>query len=396
MSVIPTFDYNQRLSELQAAQQQAVKTKNPGQWHSTNWYCKHQNPVVTPAHVPLTWRYNLHRDQNPLLLENLPIQATFNAGALERDGRIAMMVRVEGHDRKSFFGLAWSQNGIEGFEFTDHAIVIPETEDPDVNVYDMRLVEHADGWVYGLFCTERKDPDAPHGDLSSAVAQCGIVRSKDLVSWERLPDLKSHSAQQRNVVLHPEFVEGKYAFYTRPQDGFIDAGSGGGIGWALCDDITCPVVGEEKIIESRAYHTIKEVKNGQGPAPIRSSIGWIHLAHGVRGTATGLRYVLYVFVTDLEDPTKIIYSPGGAFIVPEGDEQVGDLSHIVFSNGWVSKDDGTVLIYYASCDTRMHVATTTLDRLIAYCRQVPEDPLRSFSCVAQRNSLIDNNLNESN
>ncbi|WFB37835.1 glycosidase [Kiritimatiellota bacterium B12222] len=392
MSNLPPFNYDQRLEEITHSNDLAVKTPNSGSWHHTNWYCKYRDPIITPAHVPITWRYDLNRERNPTLLEILPIQATFNAGAIERDGRIAMMVRIEGHDRKSFFGLAWSDSGVDGFTFTDHAIVMPETETPDVNVYDMRMVEHEDGWVYGLFCTERKDPQAPHGDLSSAVAQCGIARSKDLLSWERLPDLKSNSAQQRNVVLHPEFVDGKYAFYTRPQDGFIDAGSGGGIGWALCDDITDPVVGEERVMESRAYHTIKEVKNGQGPAPIKSSIGWIHLAHGVRGTATGLRYVLYVFVTDLENPDKVIYSPGGAFIVPEGDEQLGDLSHIVFSNGWVCRDDGTILIYYASCDTRMHVATTTLDRLIAYCQSVPADPLRSFACVEQRNALIDQNL----
>ncbi|MCC5843994.1 MAG: glycosidase [Verrucomicrobia bacterium] len=390
-SLFPSFDYDQRLKELSESHRQAVETPNPGIWHPTNWYRKHPHPVVTPAHVPLQWRYDLNRDRNPLLIENLPIQATFNAGAIELDGRIAQMVRIEGHDRKSFFGLCWSDTGVDGFTFTGHAIVMPETDDPDTNVYDMRLVKHEDGWIYGLFCTERKDPNAAPGDLSSAVAQCGIARSKNLIDWERLPDLKSPSAQQRNVVLHPEFVNGKYAFYTRPQDGFIDAGSGGGIGWALCGDITRPVVTEERIIESRLYHTVKEVKNGQGPAPIKSPIGWIHLAHGVRGTATGLRYVLYVFVTDLEDPARVTHSPGGAFIVPEGDEQLGDLSHIVFSNGWVCKDDGTVFIYYASCDTRMHVATTTLDRLIAYCEQVPRDPLRSRACVAQRNALIDKN-----
>lgn len=386
------FDYSRRLEEIRAAHRTAVETPNPGHWHCSNWYRKHANPVITPAHVPPEWRYDLNSSLNPLLIENLPVQATFNAGAIEMDGRIALMVRIEGHDRKSFFGLCWSETGVDGFTFTERAIVMPETEDPDTNVYDMRLVAHEDGWIYGLFCTERKDPAAAPGDLSSAVAQCGIARSKNLVDWERLPDLKSNSAQQRNVVLHPEFVNGKYAFYTRPQDGFIDAGSGGGIGWALCEDITNPVVGEERIIESRLYHTVKEVKNGQGPAPIKSPLGWIHLAHGVRGTATGLRYVLYVFVTDPDDPTKVIYSPGGAFIVPEGDEQLGDLSHIVFSNGWVCKEDGTVLIYYASCDTRMHVASTTLDRLMAYCRQVPSDPLRSFACVAQRNELIDRNL----
>ena len=391
MSSLPYFDYEQRLSEIQKEVKAAGETPNHGAWHRSNWYCKYRDPVITSAHVPLNWRYDLNRDRNPMLLETLPIQATFNAGAIEVDGRVALMVRVEGHDRKSFFGLAWSGNGVESFHFTDHAIVIPETEDPDTNVYDMRLVRHEDGWIYGLFCTERKDPEAPHGDLSSAIAQCGIARSKNLVDWERLPDLQSNSAQQRNVVLHPEFVDGNYAFYTRPQDGFIDAGSGGGIGWALCEDITRPIIGKEQIIESRAYHTVKEVKNGQGPAPIKSSIGWIHLAHGVRGTATGLRYVLYVFVTDLENPSNVIYSPGGAFLVPEEEEQVGDLSHIAFSNGWVCREDGTVLIYYASCDTRMHVASTTLERLISYCRHVPRDPLRSFACVEQRNSLIDLN-----
>jgi 4-O-beta-D-mannosyl-D-glucose phosphorylase len=298
---------------------------------------------------------------------------------------------VEGHDRKSFFAIAESPNGIDNFRFHDEPVTMPETEDPDTNVYDMRLVKHADGWVYGLFCTERKDPAAKPGDLSSAVAQCGIARSKDLKTWVRLPDLKSLSAQQRNVVLHPEFINGKYALYTRPQDGFIDAGSGGGIGFAFCDDMTRAVTGEERIVDRRIYHTIKEVKNGEGPAPIKSPIGWIHLAHGVRGTASGLRYVLYVYVTALDEPWKVTHAPGGAFMVPIGDERVGDLTNILFSNGWVLKNDGPVLIYYASCDTRLHVAATTLDRLMDYCQNTPADPLRSAACVAQRVALIRQN-----
>ena len=347
--------------------------------------------MITPAHVPLEWRYDLNPQTNPFLLERLGINATFNAGAIELDGRIALCVRVEGWDRKSFFAIAESPNGIDHFRFHDEPCVIPETSDPDTNVYDMRLTRHEDGWIYGIFCTERRDPSAPESDQSSAVAQCGVVRTKDLKSWERLPDIRTPSAQQRNVVLHPEFVSGKYALYTRPQDGFIDTGSGAGIGWALCDSMENAVTGPESIIDRRVYHTISELKNGQGPTPIKTSAGWLHLAHGVRNTAAGLRYVLYLFLTDLADPTRIIAKPGGYFIAPEGEERVGDVSNVVFSNGWVARPDGTVFIYYASSDTRLHVATSTIERLLDYVRNTPADGLRSAECVRQRLELIRRN-----
>jgi 4-O-beta-D-mannosyl-D-glucose phosphorylase len=389
--MLPPFNFQTRLAQLRARHEAVVTQSNTLSWDSSNWFCRAANPAVTHEHAPLAWRYDLNPATNPRLLERLPVFCAFNAGAIEWNGNIAVAVRVEGHDRKSFFAIAESPNGIDNFRFHDEPVTMPETEDPDTNVYDMRLVKHADGWVYGLFCTERKDPAAKPGDLSSAVAQCGIARSKDLKTWVRLPDLKSLSAQQRNVVLHPEFINGKYALYTRPQDGFIDAGSGGGIGFAFCDDMTRAVTGEERIVDRRIYHTIKEVKNGEGPAPIKSPIGWIHLAHGVRGTASGLRYVLYVYVTALDEPWKITHAPGGAFMVPIGDERVGDLTNILFSNGWVLKNDGTVLIYYASCDTRLHVAATTLDRLMDYCVNTPADPLRTAACVAQRVALIRQN-----
>jgi 4-O-beta-D-mannosyl-D-glucose phosphorylase len=305
---------------------------------------------------------------------------------------VVLVVRVEGVDRKSFFAIAESENGVDNFRFWDYPVVLPETSDPDTNVYDMRLVQHEDGWIYGLFCTERRDPRAPEYDQSAATAQCGIARTRDLLTWERLPDLISHGGQQRNVVLHPEYINGKYALYTRPQDGFIDAGKGGGIGWGLCESMERGEVPEEKIIEPKYYHTIKEVKNGQGPAPIKTKSGWLHLAHGVRNTAAGLRYVLYMFMTDLKDPSKVIHRPGGHFIAPEGEERVGDVSNVTFANGWVARSDGQVLIYYASSDTRMHVATSTIDKLIDYCKNTPEDRLRSAASVEQRIKLIDNNL----
>lgn len=302
------------------------------------------------------------------------------------------MARVEGNDRKSFFAIAESPNGIDSFRFWDRPILMPETENPDTNVYDMRLVQHEDGWIYGLFCTERRDPKAKPSDLSSAVAQCGIARTKDLKTWERLPDLKTPSAQQRNVVLHPEFVNGKYALYTRPQDGFIDAGSGGGIGWGLCDDMANAVISNETIIDQRFYHTIKEVKNGQGAAPIKTDRGWLHIAHGVRGCASGLRYVLYVFMTDLADPSKLTYAPGGFFIAPENEELVGDVMNVAFTNGTIVTEDQRVFVYYASSDTRLHVATTTVDQLVDYAMNTPPDPMRSYACVEQRINLIDANL----
>ncbi len=384
--------FAERLARLTRDHEAYIERRNtPLPWHN-GIYQRYAYPVLTAGHTPLFWRYDLDPQRNPFLMERLGINAAFNAGAIELDGKILVMARVEGWDRKSFFAVAESANGIDNFHFWDYPVVMPETEDPDINVYDMRLVRHEDGWIYGVFCTERKDPDAPPGDLSSAVAQAGIARTRDLVKWERLPDLKSRSPQQRNVVLHPEFVNGRYAFYTRPQDDFISAGSGGGIGWALCKDITRPVIEEESIIDQRLYHTIKEAKNGLGPAPIKTPHGWLQLAHGVRGCAAGLRYVLYLFMTDLDHPEKPVYTPGGYFIAPQAEERVGDVSNVVFSNGWVARANGDVFIYYASSDTRLHVATTTVERLVDYVRSTPPDPLRSAACVAQRNELITRNL----
>jgi len=355
-------------------------------------YDRYKYPVLTAEHAPLIWKYDFNPATNPFFAERLGINAVLNPGAIYLNDKYYLVARVEGHDRKSFFAVAESDNGIDNFRFWDHPVVMPETEDPDTNVYDMRLVQHEDGWIYGLFCTERKDPDAPAGDLSSAVAQCGIARTKDLITWERLADLKSKSPQQRNVVLHPEFIDGNYAFYTRPQDGFISAGSGGGIGWGVSESIEHASIDEELIIDKRCYHTIKEVKNGQGPAPIKTDKGWLHIAHGVRGTAAGLRYVLYTFLTDLQEPYKVTYRPGGHFIAPQGEERVGDVSNVVFCNGVITRESGEVYIYYASSDTRIHVATTTVDHLLDYCMNTPEDPLRSYACVQQRVQLVDRNL----
>ena len=349
-------------------------------------------PVVTAEHTPVFWRYDLNPATNPYLMERMGIDATFNAGAIEHEGKILLVVRVEGVDRKSFFAIAESSTGIDGFRFWDYPILLPETENADINVYDMRLVRHEDGWIYGLFCTERKDPAAPAFDTSSAVAGCGIVRSRDLKSWERLPDLKTKSPQQRNVVLHPEFVDGKYALYTRPQDEFIEAGKGGGIGWGLTESMENAVVESEEIIDNREYHTIKEVKNGLGPAPIKTAKGWLHLAHGVRNTAAGLRYVLYMFLADLEKPQVITHRPGGYFLAPEGEERVGDVSNVVFSAGWVPRADGEVFIYYGSSDTRMHVATSSIEKLLDYVLHTPPDGLRSYASVEQRCALIRGNL----
>ncbi|KAF2517294.1 glycoside hydrolase family 130 protein [Flavobacterium foetidum] len=342
---------------------------------------RYKNPVVTAAHVPLNWRFDLNETTNPFLQERIGINAAFNAGAMKWNGKYLLAVRVEGIDRKSFFAIAESPNGIDNFKFWDKPCVIPQTEDPDTNVYDMRLIQHEDGWVYGIFCTERKDPKAPKGDTSSAVANAGIVRSKDLINWERLPDLISNTGQQRNVVLHPEFVNGKYALYTRPQDGFIDVGSGGGIGLGYVDDMTNPVVKDEKIIFGKQYHTIYELKNGLGPAPIKTKKGWLHLAHGVRNTAAGLRYTLYVFMTDLNDISKVIHVPAGHFMGPEGIERVGDVSNVLFSNGWIEDEDGTVYIYYASSDTRMHVAVSSVEKLIDYASNTPVDTFISAGSV---------------
>lgn len=384
--------HQEKIKALFAEHQRLITRKNEKQEGGNGIYDRYKYPVLTAAHAPVFWRYDLNPDTNPFLMERIGVNAAFNSGAMLWNNKVVLMVRVEGVDRKSFFAVAESENGIDNFRFWDYPVILPETDVPDTNVYDMRLTHHEDGWIYGLFCTERRDPNAPEFDQSAATAMCGIARTRDLVKWERLPDLISYGGQQRNVVLHPEFVNGKYALYTRPQDGFIDAGKGGGIGWGVCDSMENAVVPEEKIIEPKLYHTIKEVKNGQGPAPIKTSKGWLHMAHGVRNTAAGLRYVLYMFMTDLQDPSKVIHKPAGHFIAPEGEERVGDVSNVVFSNGWVARPDGTVYIYYGSSDTRMHVATSTIDKLVDYCINTPEDGYRSAASVNQRVGLIENNL----
>lgn len=350
---------------------------------------RYTNPIITAESIPPTWRYDYNPQTNPYFMERLGVNATLNSGAIKWGDKYVLMVRVEGMDRKSFFALAESPNGIDNFRFVGRPITMPDTDVPGTNVYDMRLTRHEDGWIYGLFCVERHDDSKP-GDLSAATAACGIARTHDLVNWERLPDLVSRS-QQRNVVLHPEFFKGKYALYTRPQDGFIDTGSGGGIGWALVDDITHAVVTEETIIDPRYYHTIKEVKNGEGPHPIKTSRGWLHLAHGVRGCASGLRYVLYLYMTALDEPWRAIATPGGYFMAPVGEEYVGDVMNVLFSNGWIADEDGRVFIYYASSDTRMHVATSTVDRLVDYCFGTPVDGLFTGESVRAINRLIDSN-----
>lgn len=384
--------FQERKQQLTERYEALITRNNEKLPYGNGIYDRYAHPLLTAEHAPLIWRYDFNPETNPYFAERIGINGVFNPGAIELNGKFYLVARVEGNDRKSFFAVAESDNGVDGFRFWDHPVVLPETEVPDINVYDMRLVSHEDGWIYGLFCTERKDPDAPHGDLSSAVAQCGIVRTKDLKTWERLADLKTGSAQQRNVVLHPEFVDGKYAFYTRPQDGFIDAGSGGGIGWGLSDTIEDAVITSETIMDERHYHTIKEVKNGQGPAPIKTPKGWLHIAHGVRNTAAGLRYVLYAFLSDLAEPNKVTHAPGGHLIAPDGEERVGDVSNVVFCNGVIARDNGEIFIYYASSDTRIHVATTTVDQMLDYVLNTPEDPLRSYACVQQRIALVDRNL----
>jgi 4-O-beta-D-mannosyl-D-glucose phosphorylase len=385
-------EFDRSLASLVDAHERFLAAPNAAVKGGNGVYQRHARPVVTAQHTPISWRYDMCYDTNPFLMERIGVNAAFNAGAIEHEGKVLLFVRVEGVDRKSFFAVAESPNGIDNFRFWDYPIVMPETDDPDTNVYDLRVTKHEDGWFYGLFCSERKDPAAPRGDLSSATAQGGIARTKDFKSWERLPDLKTASPQQRNVVLHPEFVQGKYAFYTRPQDGFIEAGSGGGIGWGLSASMNPAVIDNEIVIDDRAYHTIKEVKNGLGPAPIKTANGWLQLAHGVRNTAAGLRYVLYMFLTDLRNPYKAIARPAGYFIAPEGEERIGDVSNVVFSNGWVKRDNGEVLIYYASSDTRMHVASSTVDRLLDYVLHTPEDGMRSAASVQQRIQLIERNL----
>lgn len=352
-------------------------------------YTRYKYPVLTGDHAPLTWRFDFDEQRNPFLMERIGIHAAFNSGAIYLDGKYYLVVRVEGNDRKSFFAVAESDNGIDGFRFWPEPITMPESDVPATNVYDMRLTKHEDGWIYGLFCVERHDDTRP-GDLSAATAACGIARTHDLKTWERLPDLVTKT-QQRNVVLHPEFVNGKYALYTRPQDGFIDAGNGGGIGWALVDDITHAQVTAETIIDSRFYHTVKEVKNGEGPHPIKTEQGWLHLAHGVRGCASGLRYVLYMYMTALDEPWRAIAQPGGFFMAPEGEEYIGDVMNVLFSNGWVVNEKGEVFIYYASSDTRLHVATSTIDQLVDYCLHTPADGLSSASSVATIKEMVKRN-----
>ena len=382
--------YEERLAWLRESHRALLERPNVA-LEGNGVYERYANPVLTADHAPLEWRYDFHRNTNPFLLERFGIHAAFNAGALKWQGKYVVVARVEVAHRQSFFAVAESPDGVDNCRFWQRPVTMPEYGEPATNIYDMRLTAHEDGWIYGIFCVERKDPAAPEGDLSAATAAAGIARTHDLVHWERLPDLVSKS-QQRNVVLHPEFVDGKYALYTRPQDGFIDAGSGGGIGWALVDSMEHAVVTDEKIINLRHYHTIKEVKNGEGPHPIKTPQGWLHLAHGVRGCASGLRYVLYMYMTALDDPTRVIAEPAGFFMAPEGGEYVGDVMNVLFSNGWICDPDGKVFIYYASSDTRLHVATSTVDRLVDYCLHTAPDGLRTGLSVETLNRLIDHNL----
>ncbi|MGE8341923.1 MAG: glycosidase [Flavobacterium sp.] len=391
-TITSSATFQERKSALEKQHKTLLEQKNePQEIVGNGIYERYKSPVVTAAHIPLNWRFDFNEKTNPFLQERIGVNAAFNAGAIKWNGKYLLAVRVEGIDRKSFFAIAESPNGIDNFKFWDKPCVIPQTEEPDTNVYDMRLIHHEDGFVYGIFCTERKDPKAPKGDTSSAVANAGIVRSKDLVNWERLPDLISNTGQQRNVVLHPEFVNGKYALYTRPQDGFIDVGSGGGIGLGYVEDMTNPVVKDEKIIFGKQYHTIYELKNGLGPAPIKTSKGWLHLAHGVRNTAAGLRYTLYMFMTDLNDITKVTHVPAGHFMGPEGIERVGDVSNVLFSNGWIEDEDGTVYVYYASSDTRMHVAVSSVDKLVDYVINTPADTFISAGSVQTIINQIEKN-----
>ncbi|HFK5526656.1 TPA: glycosidase [Elizabethkingia anophelis] len=384
--------FKARKIALIEAYKRLIYKKNTKQNLGNGIYDRYQNPVLTAEHAPVFWKYDLNEKTNPYLMERFGINAVFNAGAIKLNDKYLVIARVEGNDRKSFFAVAESNNGTEGFRFRDYPITIPETDIPDTNIYDMRIVQHEDGWIYGLFCTERRDPEANPGDQSAAIAQCGIVRTKDLKDWERLQDLKTKSPQQRNVVLHPEFINGQYAFYTRPQDSFIEAGTGGGIGLGLSKSMENAEVTEEVVIDQKKYHTVYEAKNGLGPAPIKTEKGWLHLAHGVRNTAAGLRYVLYMFMTSLDDITKVIHKPAGYFMAPEAEERIGDVSNVVFSNGWIVDQDGTVFIYYASSDTRLHVATSTIDKLMDYVINTPEDGFRSATSVETLNTIIRNNL----
>jgi len=384
--------FQNRIAIIRNESEALLTRKNEKRFSTNGVFNRFKHPVLTRNHIPIHWRYDLNPETNPYCMERIGFNATFNSGAVKWNGKYLLIVRVEGNDRKSFFAVAESPNGVDNFRFWERPITMPETENPDTNLYDMRVTIHEDGYVYGVFCTERKDPNAPEGDTSSAVAAAGIARTKDFINWERLPDLVTYGGQQRNVVLHPWFVDGKYAFFTRPQDGFIDTGKGGGIAFGLSDTIINAEVKQETILDAKVYHTIYEVKNGQGPVPIKTAKGWLNLAHGVRNTAAGLRYTLYLFMTAIDDPTKVIYKPAGHFIGPLGGERVGDVSNVVFANGWIEDDNGEVFIYYASSDTRMHVATSTVDQLVDYCINTPQDKFRSAASVQNINELIDKNI----
>ena len=384
------MNFEDKVKQLFDEHEVLLSRRNEPQEKENGIITRYKHPILTAAHTPVFWRYDLDEKTNPYLMERIGMNATLNSGAIKWNGKYVLVVRVEGADRKSFFAVAESPNGIDNFRFWDYPVTMPEDVIPATNIYDMRLTAHEDGWIYGIFCSESKETRS--ADLSAAVAAAGIVRTKDLKHWERLPNLKTlRSPQQRNVDLLPEFVQGKYAFFTRPMDDFIETGSGGGIGFGLCGDITHPVVDEEIITSPRRYHTITEAKNGEGATPIRTEKGWLHIAHGVRNTAAGLRYVIYVFVTDLNEPWKVIAEPGGFLIAPRGWERVGDVSNVVFTNGAIARENGDVYLYYAASDTRLHVATTTVERLLDYAFHTPKDPLRSRDCVAQRCQLIDRN-----
>lgn len=380
--------YQERRVLIEGAHAALLARRNAPVLPGNGIFTRYRHPVLEAAHTPLEWRYDFNPASNPFFMERLSINAVFNAGAIIHQGMVCVVCRVEGADRKSFFAVARSENGIYGFRFDPEPVLLAETGDPDINVYDMRLTPHEDGWIYGIFCSERKDPAAPEGDTSAAVAAAGIVRTKDLISWERLPDLVTPSLQQRNVALHPELFKGRYLLYTRPQDGFISTGTGGGICWGLAEDMTRARVERETLLDPKAYHTIKEVKNGAGAPPIKTAKGWLHIAHGVRVTAAGLRYVLYAFLTDLADPTVVTARPGGYLLAPEGEERVGDVSNVCFSNGAIAEPAGRLLIYYASSDTRLHVAETTVERMVDYCVNTPEDRGRSRTSVEDRIRLI--------
>ena len=385
------FEFDRRLNQLRSEHKDLTEQRNSPCPGGNGILERYTQPVLTAAHAPLFWRYDLDRRTNPYLLERMGINSVFNVGAIQMADKICLVARVEGTDRKSFFAVAESDNGIDGFRFRDYPVIMPEIDAQETNVYDMRLTQHEDGWIYGLFCGERHDPSQPD-DPSAALARSGIARTHDLMTWERLPDLRTPSAQQRNCVLHPEFVQGKYALYTRPMQDFKSTGCGEGIGWGLCDSMEGAEIQGELIMDRCIYHTVTEGKNGQGPTPLKTDAGWLHLAHGVRNTAAGYRYVLYLFLTDLEAPWKVIAQPGGYCLAPQGDERVGDVSNVVFANGWMARDSGEVFIYYGSSDTRTHVATSTIDRLLDYVIHTPADGLRSSVCVQQRCELIRKNL----